>query len=161
MYIATGTVFDVECRDGKSGDATFLAVTSRGAAAAAAASDSFFVDQLFARTGRFSFYGEPTDVKIKRAMTRPEDGYRVLDVSFSILSQATMAEIPHLARIVSTVPTGADQGVMLVTSAVASRWKNNQKTVEAVRTAGDSFRAFPAPQSFLKLRGKPRKTYSE
>lgn len=140
-----------------------MAVTSRVSKTAGSTGsenlppDSFFVNQLFAKTGRFSFYGEPTDVKVKSAYTRPEDGYRVLDVSFSILSQATQAEIPHVAKIIATVPSGADQAVMLVTSSLTSRWKSNKKTMEAVRSAMESFRAIPAPQSAFKLRGKPRR----
>ena len=82
--LATGTVFDVECRD-SSGDAAFLSVTSdTGGKDLSELKDSFFVDQLFAPTGRFSFYGQPTDVKVKKSSVgNLGDDYRVLDLSFS------------------------------------------------------------------------------
>ena len=76
--------------------------------------------------------------------------YKVLDVSFSTLSQATQSEVPRRSRIVVTLPKGSKQAVMLVGSASASRWtKGSEKSIGA---AVDSFRATAAPPTDLKLR---------
>ena len=62
---ATGTVFDVECRDSKTGDGAFLTVTSSvNGKTLEQLSDAFLMDNLIRRDGRLSFYGSPTDVKI-------------------------------------------------------------------------------------------------
>ena len=151
--LAKGSVFDVECRDASTGDGAFLAVTtSTGGKTMAELKDSFFVDQLFAPTGRFSFYGPPTDVKIQKSKMEG-DNVRTMDLSFSTVSQATQTEIPRKARLSAIIPTGSNQAVMLVVSSSALRWK--KKEVEkGVAQAMDSFRAIPAPKSLLKTRGK-------
>ena len=92
-FKATGSLFDVECRDSSTGDGAFMAVSPNVAGSALAdLKDSFFVKTLFSSTGRFSFYGQPTDIKVKSSVMK--DNYRVLDVGFSTLSQSTQTEIP-------------------------------------------------------------------
>jgi hypothetical protein len=112
--------------------------------------DNFFVKTLFSPTGRFSFYGQPTDIKVKGSFTNGD--YRVLDVSFSTLSQSTQTEIPRKARVVVTIPSGSSQAVMLVSSASALRWKKGAD--KQVLSTIDSFKAIPAPQTSLKIRPK-------
>jgi hypothetical protein len=150
-YAATGTVYDVECRDSKFGDGAFLAVSADiGEQNIADLKDTFFVKSLFSPTGRFSFYGTPTDIKVKKSVL--DGNYRILDVSFSTLSQATQTEIPRWSRIVATVPNGSRQAVMLVGSASASRWRAGSE-----KTVGDtmkSFQAVAAPKSAMKIRAK-------
>mmetsp|Transcript_55409 Transcript_55409/g.134561 ORF Transcript_55409/g.134561 Transcript_55409/m.134561 type:complete len:293 (+) Transcript_55409:125-1003(+) len=155
--LATGPNYDVECRDMNTADGAFLAVTPSLPAdkSIADVKDSFFVDTLFSETGRFSFYGTPTDIKVKKSKISEDGLYRILDVTFSTLSQATSAEIPRNARIVSTVPSGSKQAVMLIGSASASRWKKGSD--KSVATTIDSFRAVPAPASNLKIRVKDPK----
>ena len=153
--LATGAVFDIECRDLNSGDAAFLAVSRPlQGQTLADMKDSFFVKELTKPTGRFSLYGQPTDIKVKNSILTKNDKYRQFDLSFSTLSQSTQAEIPRRARVVVTIPEGTDQAVMLVASASANRWKNGaEKTVAAVV---NSFQAIPAPSTSLKIRAKPR-----
>lgn len=151
--LAKGTVFDVECRDAKTGDGAFLAVTkSVGGKAIADLKDSFFLDDLFSSTGRFSFYGSPTDVKVKKSATQGDA--RIIDVTFSTLSQSTQTEIPRRARLVATIPEGAAQAVMLVGSSSANRWKGSETLISSTI---DSFRATPAPKTSLKIRAKERR----
>ena len=155
--LATGTVFDVECRDPATGDGVFLAVTkdTKGKDLSQLP-DSFFVDDLFAKTGRFSFYGQPTDIKVKQGQMVNQDKYRTLDLSFSTLSQSTQAEIPRRARVIATIPEGTRQAVMLVASASANRWKKGSE--REIASVIDSFRAINAPQTSLKVRGKERRS---
>jgi hypothetical protein len=155
--LASGPNYDVECRDPNNGDGAFLAVTPSipSDKTLSDLTDSFFVKTLFSETGRFSFYGTPTDIKVKKSQMAADGTYRVMDVSFSTLSQATNAEIPRFSRIVATVPTGSTQAVMLVGSASTTRWKKgSDKTVAATI---DSFHAVAAPQSSLKIRVKDPK----
>merc|ERR1740139_287150 len=66
LKLEKGAVFDVECRDGKTGDGAFLAVTaSTGGRSLQSLPNDFFLSRLFDPTGRFSFYGAPTDIKVK------------------------------------------------------------------------------------------------
>jgi hypothetical protein len=149
--LATGNVFDIECRDGETGDAVFVAVTPTvGGKDLDQLNDSFFTQSIFSPTGRFSLYGQPTDIKVKTVAMK--DNYRVLDVSFSTLSQSTQTEIPRKAKVVATIPTGASQAVMLIASASALRWKKGAEKV--IVTLADSFKATPAPQTGLKVRAK-------
>ncbi|KAL7551388.1 hypothetical protein ACHAWF_018152 [Thalassiosira exigua] len=152
--LETGSVFDVECRDGKTGDGAFLAVTEgANGKSIEELPSSFFLDRLFDPTGRFSFYGPPTDVKVKKSKVL-DGGRRVLEISFSNLSQSTNAEIPRNAVLVATIPQGTDNAVMLVASSNASRWrKGADGTANGIV---DSFRAVPAPKTSLKLRAKDR-----
>jgi hypothetical protein len=150
-------VFDVETRDASTGDSAFLAVTSsvgEGKTTIADLKDSFFVDSLFGPKGRFSFYGTPTDIKAKKGTTVGD--YRVIDISFSTLSQSTQTEIPRKAKLVATIPSGSTQAVMLISSASALRWKKGAD--KAVATVTESLRATAAPQSAMKLRAKERKS---
>jgi hypothetical protein len=123
--------------------------------------DSYFVQTLFSPTGRFSFYGPPTDIKIKNSfMSTTTDNnnninrynYKILDVTFSTLSQATQTEIPRVARIIATLPTGSNQAVMLVGSASAARWKKGSD--RAIASTIDSFQAIAAPPTELKMRAQ-------
>lgn len=150
-----GSVFDVECRDGKTGDGAFLAVTGpTGGKTLSELPASFFLDRLFDPTGRFSFYGAPTDVKVKKNVVL-EDGRRMLELTFSNLSQSTNAEIPRNAVLMATIPRGTDNAVMLVASSNASRWRREGGQSRAMDIV-DSFRAVPAPKTSLKLRAKDR-----
>ncbi|KAL3934983.1 MAG: hypothetical protein SGBAC_009412 [Bacillariaceae sp.] len=151
--LATGGFFDVECRDGRTGDGAFLAVTqSVGGKSIADVPDSFFLENLLAPTGRFSFYGQPTDVKVKKSVTKGD--YRVIDLSFATLSQSTQTEIPRKAQLVATIPSGSSQAVMLIGSASTTRW-NKGSDKEVFQTV-DTFRAIPAPVTGMKLRKKDR-----
>lgn len=150
-FKATGSLFDVECRDSSTGDGAFMAVSPSVAGSALAdLKDSFFVKTLFSSTGRFSFYGQPTDIKVKSSVMK--DNYRVLDVGFSTLSQSTQTEIPRKAKIIATIPSGSTQAVMLVGSASALRWKKGAD--KQVLSTIDSFKAVPAPQTSMKIRAK-------
>jgi hypothetical protein len=147
-------VFDVETRDANTGDASFLAVSGNVKGKSLMdLSDSFFVDQLFQPTGRFSFYGTPTDIKVKDSFVK--GGYKFLDMGFSTLSQSTQTEIPRRAQVVATIPDGTGQVVMLIGSASATRWNKGSK--EAIASVTESFRAIPAPTSSLKMRAKERR----
>jgi hypothetical protein len=117
--------------------------------------NSFFVDALFSPTGRFSSYGQPTDIKVKKSTVINRDGrdYRIIDFSFATLSQSTQTEIPRLAQVMATIPEGASQAVMLVGSASALRWKKSGVD-QVIASTMESFRAIPAPQTSLKLRGQ-------
>lgn len=152
--LETGPVFDVECRDAKTGDGAFLAVTkSAEGKSLSSLPSSFFLDRLFDPTGRFSFYGPPTDVKVK-SDTVVQGNNRLLEITFSNLSQSTNAEIPRKALLVATIPQGSDNAVMLVASASATRWKKGASDV--VRQTVESFRAVPAPKTNMKVRPKER-----
>ena len=154
--LATGTVFDVECREPRTGDGVFLQVTPQlppSATSASALSESFLVDQLVSPTGRFSFYGAPTDVRVRRS-DNVGDNLKVWDVTFSIMSQSTQTELPRQARIVATIPAGASQAVLLVASANSLRWKKVEPQVAQIV---QSFRAVPAPPTQLKVRAKERR----
>ena len=151
--LAKGGLFDVECRDSKTGDGAFLAVApARGAREVSDLPKSFFTDSLFSSTGRFSFYGSPTDVRVRKSDV--DGSYRYLEVSFSNLSQSTNAEIPRTALVSATIPEGSDSVVMLVGSATTNRWKRGSEG--PVRDAVGSFRATLAPASGMKARAKGR-----
>ena len=108
-------------------------------------------------TGRFSFYGQPTDVKVKSSttVTVQDKTYRIIDLGFSTLAQSTMTEIPRKARITATIPEGTDQAVMLVGSASALRWKKGSD--QQIAKVIESFRAIPAPQTSLSVRAKQQR----
>ena len=153
--LETGSVFDVECRDGKTGDGAFLAVTGpAGGRSLGELPPSFFLERLFDPTGRFSFYGPPTDVRVRKSAMLGDDK-RMLEITFSNLSQSTNAEIPRNAVLVATIPKGADNAVMLVASSNSSRWRRGGGEARAMDIVG-SFRAVPAPKTSMKLRAKDR-----
>jgi hypothetical protein len=155
--LARGPVFDVETRDSKTGEGAFLAVTkSLGGQSIESLPSSFLLDRLFSPTGRFSFYGAPTDVNVKSS--RMDGNSRIMELSFSNLSQSTNAEIPRKAILKAVVPEESDNAVMLVASASVSRWKKGAE--QAARETVESFRATAAPKSKLKLRAKDRGTGS-
>lgn len=156
--LAKGLYYDVECRDPKTGDGVFLAATPALAKGQGLEdiSDSFLIDSLFSPTGRFSSYGQPTDIKIRNSDSINGD-YRTMEVSFSTLSQGTQTEIPRHAQIYATIPAGTRQAILLVGSASESRWQNKGSD-ELVARSGASFRASPAPPTSLKIRAKPRPT---
>lgn len=118
--------------------------------------NSFFLENLLAPSGRFSFYGQPTDVKVKKSATKED--YRIIDLSFSTLSQATQTELPRKAQLIATIPKGSSQAVMLIGSAPAIRWKNGSD--KDIYSTVESFRAVAAPKSSLKLRRKERNNFS-
>lgn len=149
--LAKGTVFDVETRDAKTGDSAFLSVTEKtGGRGIQDIPSLFFLEQLFAPTGRFSFYGSPTDLKIKKSML--DGNRRIIEFSFSQLSQSTNAEIPRQAIMVASKPDNTDQAVVLVASSTATRWKKG--TEKDIREIISSFNASPSPKSALKVRKK-------
>jgi len=153
--LATGMVYDVECRSSKTGDAAFLAVTppiadAGSKTALADMKDKDLIKSLFGLRGRFSFYGVPTDIKIKKSVMSAE-GYKILDVNFSTLSQATQTEVPRKSKIVATLPKGSTQIVMLVASSSASRWANDGAE-KSITSTVNSFRATAGPPTNLKLR---------
>ncbi|CAB9523953.1 expressed unknown protein [Seminavis robusta] len=152
--LASGSTYDVECRDGNTGDGVYLAVSSNVKGKSILQLDNqFFQEQLFSPTGRFSFYGAPTDVKIKKSKApSDDDAYKTMDIDFSILSQSTGAEVPRKARVVATIPPGSSQVVMLVASASAGRWRKGSD--EKIAGIIDSFRAVLAPQTNLRLKSR-------
>jgi hypothetical protein len=111
--LAKGGLFDVECREANSGDGAFLTVAKLKAPSSIGdLPKSFFTDAIFSPTGRFSFYGQPTDVKVKKSEV--VGNLRYLEVTFSNLSQSTNAEIPRTALVAATIPEGTEDVVMLV-----------------------------------------------
>lgn len=151
LPLAKGGLFDVECRDAKTGDGAFLTV-ARGAKGKSVSDlpKTFFTESLFSSTGRFSFYGSPTDIKVRKSEV---DGqYRILEIVFSNLSQSTNAEIPRTALVAATIPEGCDDVVMLVGSATSNRWKRGAE--KSVRETVGSFKATLAPKSGMKIRAK-------
>lgn len=148
---AKGTVYDIECRDSNTGDGVFLSISEKaGGKALGDLPNSFFLDKLFSPTGRFSFYGPPTDIKVRKSYM--EGDKRIIEIGFSILSQSTGTEIPRNAIVAATIPDGTDEAVMLVGSSTATRWKKGSEA--AVRKTVASFRAIPAPKSSMKVRAK-------
>jgi hypothetical protein len=151
LSLATGPLFDVECRDSSTGDSSFLTVSNDvGGKSISDLPNAFFVKSLFSPTGRFSFYGQPTDIKVKSSEMKGD--YRMMDVNFAILSQSTQTEIPRKARIVATIPNGSSQAVMLVASTSAIRWKKGGES--QVASTANSFSAVPAPETSMKIRAK-------
>lgn len=149
--IATGSVFDLECRDAKTGDGAFLSLSDKANGKSIQdLSDSFFLNKLFSPTGRFAFYGPPTDVKVKKSYMSGDS--RFIEFSFSILSQSTGAEIPRNGIVVASIPSGSDQAVMLVGSSSSSRWRKGSE--EDIRKTTESFKAVPSPKTGMKVRAK-------
>lgn len=154
--LAKGTVFDVECRDSKTGDGAFLSVTeSTKGQSLKDIPTQFFLDTLFAPTGRFSFYGSPTNLKVKSSEI--VDNKRIIQFSFANLSQSTNAEIPRTGVMVATKPDNTDQAIMLVSSATTNRWRKGSDKA-AIETIS-SFSASGSPKSSLKVRR--RQKYSD
>ncbi len=146
----------VECRDSKTGDGAFLALSPTIPSKTSSLKDispSFLLETVFSPTGRFSFYGEPTNVKVKKnTSSNDDDTIRILEITFSTLSQSTQTEIPRNAIVAVTIPKGTQQAVMLVASSNASRWKKGSETT--LRNVVSTFRAVPAPPTNLKVRAK-------
>ena len=148
--LENGGLFDVECRDAKSGDGAFLTVAKGKGKSLSELPKTFFTDALFSSTGRFSFYGVPTDIKVKKSDM--EGNYRLIELVFSNLSQSTNAEIPRTALVSATIPEGTDDVIMLVGSATSNRWKRGAE--QPVRDTVKSFKATLAPTSGMKVRAK-------
>jgi hypothetical protein len=149
--LAKGGLFDVECREASSGDGAFLTVAKTKASSSIGdLPKTFFTEALFSPTGRFSFYGAPTDIKVKSSDV--VGSYRYLEVTFSNLSQSTNAEIPRTAVVAATIPAGSNDVVMLVGSSTSNRWKRGSE--KFVRSTVESFRVSLAPTSGLKVRAK-------
>ena len=121
---------------------------------------AFIVSSLFSKTGRFSFYGPPTDIKVKEGDIASKNGndYKTFDVSFATLSQSTQTEIPRKATVVATMIPSSSQVVLLVASASALRWKSKGAD-KTIATVMDSFSAIPAPTNGLKVRAKDTSRY--
>jgi hypothetical protein len=162
--LASADFFDVECRNADTGDGAFVAVTppipNGIVSSIQSLPDAFIVDFLMGPTGRFSSYGTPTDIKIKRvvanadttidASTPRSSNYRTIDVTFATLSQSTQTELPRHARIVATIPPGTAQAVLWVGSSSALRWSKGQSTPTLLSMA-DSFVAIAAPATSLRV----------
>lgn len=143
----------MECRDSKTGDGAFLSVTEPTTIQNIQdIPTSFFLDNLFAPTGRFSFYGSPTNIKVKKSEMQGDK--RVIEFSFSNLSQSTNAEIPRTALMVAAKPTNVNQAIMLVGSATTNRWKKGAE--KDIRETIASFNASPSPKTSMKVRAKIR-----
>lgn len=149
--LAKGFVYDIECRDSSTGDGSFLSVSNKAnGKSVEELPTSFFLNKLFGNTGRYSFYGPPTDIKTKKSyMDGPN---RVIELSFSLISQSTGAEIPRSAIVVATIPEGTDEAVMLATSSTAARWRKG--TEKDARKVSESFRVVPSPKTGLKVRAR-------
>jgi len=149
--LAKGSLFDVECRNAEGGDSAFLSLTGKAnGKSVESLPTSFFTKSLFSPTGRFSFYGPPTDVKVKKSYMSGNN--RVIELGFSILSQSTGAEIPRLAIVVATIPDGTDEAVMLATSTNATRWRKG--TENDCRKTAESFNVSLSPKTGMKVRAK-------
>ncbi len=149
---AKGTVFDVECRDSKTGDGAFLSLTEKtDGKNIADIPSSFFMEQLFAPTGRYSFYGAPTNIKVKKSEVI-DGNKRLIEFSFANLSQSTNAEIPRKGLMVAMIPSNSDQAVILAGSATSTRW--NKGSEADIRKTIASFNASPSPKSSMKVRRK-------
>lgn len=149
--LAKGGVFDVECRDASTGDGAFLAVAPAKGKGLSDLPNAFFTNSLFSSTGRFSFYGAPTDIKVKKS--EMNGSYRYLEIVFSNLSQSTNAEIPRTALVAATIPQGTDDVIMLVGSATTNRWKRGGAE-QTVRATVESFKCTLAPTSGIKVRAR-------
>jgi len=154
--LAKSSMFGIECRDGSTGDSSFIAVSDNTSQSTIKdVPNKYILDQLFSsNTGRFSSYGTPTDIKLKQSSLMDNDNYKILEVNFSTLSQSTQTEIPRTALISATIPNGLDQVVMLVSSATTVRYKKGKGVMDAVKDSAMSFRANPSPKSNLKVRVK-------
>lgn len=152
--LAKGSVFDIECRDASTGDGAFLSLSGKTKGVPIAdLPNSFFLDKIFASNGRFSFYGAPTDIKVKKSYLSENGKNRIIELGFSLLSQSTGAEIPRTAMMVATVPEGTEEAVLLVASSTAVRWKNKGAD-EAIRKTIGSFSAEPSPITGMKVRSR-------
>lgn len=149
--LAKGGVFDVECRDASTGDGAFLAVAPAKGKSLSDLPNAFFTNSLFSSTGRFSFYGTPTDIKVKKS--EMNGTYRYLEIVFSNLSQSTNAEIPRTALVAATIPQGTDDVILLVGSATTNRWKRGGAE-QSIRETVESFKCTLAPTSGIKIRAK-------
>lgn len=154
--LAKSSMFGIECRDGSTGDSAFIAVSDNTAQSTIKdVPNKYIIDQLFnSATGRFSSYGAPTDIRLKKSTLNEDENYKLLEVTFSTLSQSTQTEIPRTALISATIPNGLDQVVMLVSSATTVRYKKGKGVMDAVQDSAMSFRASPSPKSNLKVRIK-------
>eukprot|EP00532_Pseudo-nitzschia_australis_P015687 CAMPEP_0168253494 /NCGR_PEP_ID=MMETSP0141_2-20121125/4214_1 /TAXON_ID=44445 /ORGANISM="Pseudo-nitzschia australis, Strain 10249 10 AB" /LENGTH=302 /DNA_ID=CAMNT_0008189857 /DNA_START=84 /DNA_END=989 /DNA_ORIENTATION=+ len=154
--LAEGPYYDIECRNQRTSDGAFVQVTTDvGGRTISDIDSSFILENLLAPSGRFSFYGQPTDVRIKKSTIKGD--YRIIDLSFATLSQATQTELPRKAQLVATIPKGSSQAIVLVGSAPATRWKKGSD--QDIFSTVESFRAIAAPKSSLKLRRKERNTF--
>ena len=123
--LAKGDLFDVECREASSGDGAFLTVEKlKTSSTIGDLPKTFFTEAIFSKTGRFSFYGSPTDIKVKKSEI--EGNRRYLEISFANLSQSTNAEIPRTALVVATIPDGLDYVVMLASLFVNNHFSSSK-----------------------------------
>lgn len=151
--LAKGSLFDVECRNADTGDSAFLSLSNKAnGKSVEELPTTFFTKSLFSPTGRFSFYGQPSDIKVKKSYMNGKN--RIIELSFSILSQSTGAEIPRTGIIAATIPEGADEAVMLVASSTALRW--SRVTEKDCRKTVESFNVSNSPKTGMKVRAKER-----
>jgi len=152
--LAKGSLFDIECRDSTTGDGVFIAVTPKVSGKSVQdLPSSFFLDRIFSPTGRFSFYGAPTDIKVKKSYSI--DNYRYIEMSFSTLSQSTQTEIPRNAILVASIPSGTDEAVMMIGSATVPRWRRGG-VEDVVRKTAESFKVVSSPITKFKVRAVDR-----
>ena len=134
--VARGTYFDIEARS-QEGDSAFVHVRSLpGETDLMVVPASYLTNAVFNRYGRFSAYGQPTDIKVLSDVT--EGPTRYLEVNFGVLS-ASGGDAPRKGIIAAVQPSGSKDAIMLVTSATASRWKKSGADASA-RRAAESFR---------------------
>lgn len=146
--LAKGSLFDVECRNSDTGDSAFLSLSSKAnGKSVEELPTSFFTKSLFSPTGRFSSYGQPSAIKVKKSYMSGKN--RIIELSFSILSQSTGAEIPRTGIIAATIPEGADEAVMLVASSTASRW--SRVTEKDCRKTVESFNVSNSPKTYSSI----------
>ena len=133
--LARGMYYDVEARS-QDGDSAYVHVrtlpTDKDVMAVKA---SYLTSSVFNTYGRWSTYGQPTDIKVLSDVSK--GSVRYMDVAFSVLSQAG-PESPRKAVIAALQPKGSGDAVMLVSSATTSRWKKGAEA--GARQAADSFR---------------------
>jgi hypothetical protein len=78
--------------DARTGDGVFMAVTtSVNGKSLAYLPDSILLERLYDAKGRFSFYGSPTDIKVKKRRINSTNNKLELELQFSNLSQSTNA----------------------------------------------------------------------
>ena len=103
----------------------------------------FFLDTIFAQTGKFGAYGDPTDVKVSK-VEDSDSNKGLYVVSFTTLTPA-MRESDRKVYV-STRIVG-DGVFMLVTGTTLGRFRSQEKLL---RKVSDSFECVEAPRSSLR-----------
>jgi hypothetical protein len=138
----------MECRDLRNPESAFVQVGQ--VPAKGKLSQEFFIDSIFSPTGKYGAYGDPFDVKVKKATAITDatsssgSNGVIYSVSFTTLTPG-MRESERRGFIATFI---VDQtAFMLVTSTLSTRWKAQQSTLQNV---AESFSATPAPQTSFK-----------